>query len=149
TRLARAMLLTARTRRPTADEFRRLGAGAERLTGADPHRFWFQLGEAALRAVAVQVTPEAVAEMRAVAIAYFQEAAKADPLDLTARAVLVDLGLAAGRQDVTDAAIAEITKIEGPGGPIGTLSQVVVRLEKARGNPTELAALREMAVRVR
>lgn len=149
TRLARASLLPARAKKPTADDYRKLATTVGGLKPGELHRYWFQLGEATLRAVAVQPTPDAAAEMRAVAITCFQEAAKLDPLDLTARAVLVDLGLATNRKDVIDAALAEIAKIEGPDGPIGTLSQVVVRMPAAKGNPAEIAALRAMAVKVR
>jgi tetratricopeptide (TPR) repeat protein len=149
TRLARASLLPARAKKPTADEYRKLATGIEKFKPGDLHRFWFQLGEAALRAVAVQPTPEAAADVRSVAITCFQEAAKTDALDLTSRAILVDLGQTAKRQDVIDAAIAGIAKIEGPEGPIGNLSQVVVRLPGAKGNPAEIAALREKAMKVR
>ena len=149
TRLARASLLPARARKPTADEYRKLAAGADKFKPADAHRFWFQLGEAVLRAVAVQTTPEAIADMRTVAVTCFQAAAKADPLDLTARAVLVDLGEVTKRPDVTKAALAEIEKIEGPDGPIGNLSQVVVRLPGAKDNPAEIEELRRKATRVR
>lgn len=149
TRLARASLLPARAKKPTPDEYRKLAAGVEKLKPGDAHRFWFQLGEAVLRAVAVQPTPDAILAMRKVAVMCFQEAAKADPLDLTARAVLVDLGETTKQPEVTRAALAEIEKIEGPDGPIGNLAQVVVRLPGAKGNPTEIAELRKKAMKVK
>jgi tetratricopeptide (TPR) repeat protein len=148
-RVARALLVVGRQRRPTADEFRKLADGAD---GFDPKtlpKFWAGLGEAASWAVTLQTTPEAVKAMQAVAIDFVQKATAADPRDLNSRAALLDLGLAAGRKDVADRALAEIAAIEGPNGPLGTLGRIAAELPSADRNPDRIRELRAEAERVR
>jgi len=130
-RLARAVLVVARAKKPTPDDFRALAAGDTAFGPADRNRLWRGLGEAAYRAAGA--APEADAgPLRGLAIDCFQTAAELDKTDLVARAVLLDVGLAAGRPDVTAAALAGIAEAEGPGGPIGTLGRVILRLPAVR-----------------
>ncbi|MDB5308757.1 MAG: tetratricopeptide repeat protein [Gemmataceae bacterium] len=130
-RLARSLVLVNRTRKPTPNEIRALAEKAENFEKWDRRRLWFGLGEAASRAALIADEPDAAA-LRALAIEYLQKAADLDPEDLMTRAALVDAGLAAGRPDVVDAALAGIAAVEGEKGPIGTLSRVVKQLPEVR-----------------
>jgi tetratricopeptide (TPR) repeat protein len=149
-RLARALMLASRTKKPTPDEIRTLASGAGNFDKAEQGRLWRGLGETASRA-AHAIPPADAGPMWGLAIECFQMAAGLDRNDLIARAVLVDVGLSAGRKDVIDAALAGIAEVEGPRGPIGSLGQVVVRLPDVRkkedkaARAAEIRELRDLA----
>ena len=147
-RVAQAVLMSAQAVPAAQEQFRKLGENIDNIATADLRSLWFGLGEATLRALPAQPTPEAIASLRDIAISFFERAAAADPLDLTSRAILIDLGQAARRQDVTDAALAGIVNVEGPAGPIGTFATVSLRLPSAKGNEAEIADLRTKAKQV-
>lgn len=145
-RLAMAQVLPYRTKRPTADEFVALGS-ADTFAPIDQHRLWFGLGEAATRAAAVNPDAEPAAAVRAVAIDYFEKAARVQPMDLVSRAMLIDLGLSAGKPELVDKALKEIAKIEGEKGPIGTIGKIASRLPevaKMQDKDARAAVIKEL-----
>lgn len=151
-RLARAAVLVGRANRATATELRSLAQPAPNYTPPQRYRLHLGLGEQALRAAAVlnvqnPADPAPGREMLELAITFFREAANAEPTDLHVRAVLVDIGLEAGRRDVAEAALAEIVAIEEPGGPIGTLARVAMELPDVikHPDPVRIRALRDLA----
>ena len=137
-RLAVAAVLPYRTKRPTPDEFIALDMPV--VKPPDQHRLWFGLGEAATRAAAVNEDLAAGAAMRALAIDYFQRAARANPLDLVSRATLIDLGLSAAKPELVEQQLKEIADIEGANGPIGTIGKIVKQLP-------EIAKIQDVAAR--
>ncbi len=145
-RLARAMALLTRGRRPGPDDFRASLAKSENLSLPEQNRLLKGVGELAARAGAS--APEAEAgPLRALALDCFQKAAALDRGDLVARAVLVDLGMAMSRPEVVSEALAGLAAVEGENGPIGTLGRVVMRLPgvKAMTDPAARgAAVREL-----
>lgn len=130
-RLARAVTLVSRARKPNEAEFRKLAAGAEKFAGPDRRRLLLGLGEGATRAAALVDDADAKL-LRELAITYFRGAAELDPDDLLARASVIDLSIAVDRKDLIEPMLAEIAKIEGDKGPIGTLTRVVLRLPEVR-----------------
>lgn len=153
-RLARSAVLVSRAKKPTPADLRALAAGSEKFSAAEQGRLWRGIGEAAVRATGVVSDSDAPA-MRALAIECFQKAADLDHNDLISRAILVDLGLAAGRKDVIDAALAGIAAVEGDKGPMGSLAQVVVGMPAARriddkaARAAAIKELRELALRAK
>ncbi|HEY2910790.1 MAG TPA: tetratricopeptide repeat protein, partial [Gemmataceae bacterium] len=130
-RLARSLVLVNRTTKPVPEALRSLAANADKFEKADRRRLYLGLGEAASRSS--HIVDKAVAgPMRDLAIEFFLHAAELDANDLVCRATLVDLGNAAGRTEIVDKALAEIAKVEGESGPIGTLAQAIRRLPQVK-----------------
>ena len=123
-RLAEAGVLLSRPKKPTAAELREIGErkADPQFSPHDQYRLWFGLGEAAMRL-------PAEAGMRDASLEFLRNAAAVDPRDLLVRAVLIDVGLSLGRQDVWEAALKEIAATEGPDGPISNIGQIAVRLK--------------------
>jgi tetratricopeptide (TPR) repeat protein len=153
-RLAIASVLPYRTQRPTPAEFRALEK-TDGLSKTDLHRQWFALGEATMRAAAINEDLKAGAEMRSLAIEFFQKAANTMPLDLVSRATLIDLGLSAGDDALVKKSLDEIAAIEGKDGPIGTIGRIAARLPEVakmqdkEARAAEIKGLRDSATKVR
>ncbi|MFO0804599.1 MAG: hypothetical protein U0791_15935 [Gemmataceae bacterium] len=130
-RLARAVTLVSRARKPVAADFRKLAAGADKFDKAEQRRLLLGLGEGASRAAALADDAEAKV-LRDVAIEYFRGAAELDPNDLITRSAIIDLAILADRKDLIEPVLAEIAKIEGEKGPIGTLTRVILKLPEVR-----------------
>ena len=152
-RLARSLVLVNRLRKPEVKDFQALAVKAGDFEKADRRRLFLGLGEAATRS-SVLVEEKDVLAMRNLAIEFLQAAAELEPSDLIARATLIDLGILAGRNEVVEAALAQIAKLEGDKGPIGTLAKVIRRLPDVRkiedkamraGSIAELRALANRA----
>jgi tetratricopeptide (TPR) repeat protein len=132
-RLARADILVFRDKPPTAAEFEQLGAGADKsFSKPQQYRLLFGLGQAALHSIPRVQDPEARRSMQDAAIRFLRLAGQADPQDLHCRAVLIDLALATDRKDALEAMIDEVSRLEGPNGPISTLARVSVRLAEVK-----------------
>jgi tetratricopeptide (TPR) repeat protein len=130
-RLARSVVLVSRTRRPTAADFQRLAANADKFEKQERRRLFLGLGEGAFRGSNIAEGDESKA-LLALAIKYYQEAAGLDPNDLIARATIVDLAMLSDRKDLIDDVLSQIAKIEGEKGPIGTLARVIRRVPEVR-----------------
>ncbi len=125
-RLARANLLL----RQSARETRPILALAEE-TGSfskpDRARLWSGLAELL-----------AGSGHRAAAIDLYTRSAADAPYDIAVRSALFDLALAEKRADLQAKMLAEITKLEGPDGPIRIVAEVTRDLARFRpGEPTQ------------
>ncbi len=133
-RLVRANVLANRLLKPTPAELRALAGGTESFPARDRHRLWASLGNTAL-AISPSLPAAAVPAMRDFALECFGNAARLDMLDLASRITIIDLAMEAGRSDLLPPMLDQIARVEGPGGPIGSLAQAVVRLPQVRGMP--------------
>ena len=134
-RLLRASVQAGRPGKPNPADLRKVTEGAEQFPTPDRHKLWAGLGRVAYQASAEIADAQAAALMRNFALECFRNAADLDPLDLLSRVTLIDLGMVTGRKDVVDAALDQIARVEGPGGPITSLGQVAVRLPQVAALP--------------
>jgi tetratricopeptide (TPR) repeat protein len=129
-RLAKSGLLVVRAKPVTAPELEALGVvePPEKFPKDEKFRLYFGLGQAAARVADRNPNDEASKPLRDLSLKFLQAAAALSPRDLTARAYLLDQGLAAGRMDLVEQALKEMAAVEGPDGPVGSLGRIAVRL---------------------
>lgn len=130
-RLLRSALLVSRGRRPGVADFRKLVAGADKFEMLERRRLLLGLSEGCTRAALIVDDAEARA-MRELAIEFLRGAAELDPNDLVSRSAIIDLSILTGRKDLIDDTLAQIAKVEGEKGPIGTLARVILKLPDVR-----------------
>jgi tetratricopeptide (TPR) repeat protein len=131
-RLARADALVYRAKPPTTTELNNFVTGVEKFSKADQFRLYFGLGQAAINAISRLTEEGEKKSMQDAAIHFLRMAADAEPRDLYCRTVLIDVALSTERKEVIDSCIDEIAKLEGPDGPISTLSRVCIRLNDVK-----------------
>jgi tetratricopeptide (TPR) repeat protein len=125
-RLARADVLVARAKPPSAADFDRLGVDADKFLKPDQYRLWLGLGQASLFASPRVTDPEARKALLDAALRFFQKAAQTEPRDLLSRSALIDLAVLTNNKEVIDSTLKELKTLEGEDGPIRSLCQVVI-----------------------
>ncbi len=151
-RLARADVLLYRAKPPTVGELNALGVPVEKFSKVDLYRLYFGLGQASLNALSRINDADEKKSMQDAAIRFLRLAGEADPSDLYCRSILIDVALATERKDIIEASIEEIAKLEGPNGPISTLSRVCTRIpeiKKIQNAEEQTALIRELREQTR
>jgi tetratricopeptide (TPR) repeat protein len=128
-RLAKALLLLDRNRKPQPADFRKLTEAADKFEKDDRRRLLFGLGETTRKAAVLADDAKA---MRELSIEFLRGAADLDAADVLARSAIVDLAILNDRKDIIGGTLAEIAKIEGDKGPMGTLAKVILRLPELK-----------------
>jgi tetratricopeptide (TPR) repeat protein len=127
-RLAKADVLVARAKPPSAADFEKLGADADKFFKPDQFRLWLGLGQASLFASPRVTDPAARKAILDGALRFFQKAAQTEPRDLLSRSALIDLAVLTDNRPVIDSTLNELKTLEGEDGPIRSLCQIVISL---------------------